>query len=56
MAGTPLVWVVDPAKRTATVISVDESTVTLGVNHTLAGLSAGDLTTCGVTDTGAGYC
>lgn len=36
VAGTPLVWVIDPAKRTVAVISTDEST-TLGVNDTLTG-------------------
>ena len=36
IAGTPLVWVIDPAKRTVAVISTAEST-TLGVNHTLTG-------------------
>ena len=36
VAGTPLVWVIDPAKRTVAVISTDES-ATLGVTHTLTG-------------------
>jgi Uma2 family endonuclease len=47
-ARTPLVWVIDPVERTATVIAMNEPTVTLSVHDTLTG---GDVVagfTCGV--------
>lgn len=43
VAGTPLVWMIDAAERTATVIAIDESTVTLGVHDALSG---GDVVPC----------
>ena len=36
VAGTPLVWLIDPASRTVAVISANDST-TLGVDETLTG-------------------
>ena len=36
-AGTPLVWVIDPASRTVAVVSRGESIATLHVNQTLTG-------------------
>lgn len=48
VAGTPLVWVIDPAQRTVEVFATGESSVTLGTQDTLTG---GDLVpgfTCGV--------
>ena len=37
IAGTPLVWVIDPAARTVTVISATEDDVTLGEDQVLSG-------------------
>lgn len=49
VAGTPLVWVIDPARRTVTIVSTDES-IMLGVDDTLIG---GDIVpgfACGVAE------
>ena len=47
-AGTPLVWVIDPAARTVTVISATEDDVTLGEDQVLSGGSTLPGFTCAV--------
>ena len=49
VAGTPLVWVIDPARRTVTVISTHESTI-LGVDQTLTGGDVVPGFACGVAE------
>ena len=53
VAGTPLVWVIDPARRTVTVISTHEST-TLGADDTLTGGDVVPGFVCGVAELFAG--
>ena len=49
VAGTPLVWVIDPARRTVAIVSTHEST-TLGVDQTLTGDDVVPGFMCGVAE------
>ena len=50
VAGTPLVWVIDPAARTVTVISATEDDATVGESQRLSGGSTLPGFTCSVRD------
>ena len=49
VAGTPMVWVIDPVRRTAVVIT-NRSTTTLGVSDTLTGGDVVPGFACGVAE------
>lgn len=48
VAGTTLVWVIDPVKRTVAIIAADAPVVWLGVDHTLTGGDVVPGFSCGV--------